>query len=181
MLTRSVFGLNSKRAATIPDKSYSERSAVATKCSAASSVLRTGSFFNLGFLLFIVPDFLSMHIASTDWTNEGDVASLAQREYDQDVSSCSACSNRFEPLLRSGMDTIRKQSDRPSKNRLDLRDRNAMASTLVPVIVVPIKSRGGEVHDAVYDCTYKCQPILPVFPVTRSQRTASNWARNKPK
>src|ERR1700722_9270588 len=58
ILTRSVLGLNSKRTGTIPDKSYSERSAVATKCSASSSVLRTGSFFNFLFLLVIVLDFL---------------------------------------------------------------------------------------------------------------------------
>src|ERR1700730_13218084 len=56
ILTRSVLGLNSKRTGTIPDKSYSERSAVATKCSASSSVLRTGSFFNFFFLLVIVVD-----------------------------------------------------------------------------------------------------------------------------
>ena len=45
ILIRSVFGLNSKRTGIIPDRSYSVRSAVATKCSAALLLESLGSLF----------------------------------------------------------------------------------------------------------------------------------------
>src|SRR3984957_1757677 len=157
ILTRSVLGLNSKRTGTIPDKSYSERSAVATKCSASSSVFRTGSFFNFVFLLFIVLDFLSVHIACTNRPNEDRTAAPAKRKRHKNMSSGGTPPNGLEALLRFRMLKIWEQRYRPSKNRLDFHDRNTMTLALVPVAIVPVKPGRGKVHDVVYDCTYKCQ------------------------
>src|SRR5579862_2034166 len=157
ILTRSVLGLNSNRTGIIPDKSYSERSAVATKCSASSSVFRTGSFFNFLFLLVIVFDFLCMHIACTDRPNEDGVAAPAKRKHHKNMPSGSTPPNGLEALLRFRMPRIRQQRYRSAKNHLDFRDRNTMALALVPVAMVPFKPGRGEVHELVYDCTYKCQ------------------------
>src|SRR5580704_5883479 len=157
ILTRSVLGLNSNRTGTIPDKSYSERSAVATKCSASSSVLRTGSLFNFLFLLFIVLDFLSVHIARTDRPNEDGIAAFAKRKHHENMPSASTPPNGLEALLRFRMLRIWVQRHRPSKNLLDFRDRNTMALALIPVAIIPVKPGRGKVHDVVYDCTYKCQ------------------------
>src|SRR5580698_9552702 len=157
ILTRSVLGLNSNRTGTIPDKSYSERSAAATKCSASLSVLRTGSFFNFPFLLFIVFDFLSVHIACTDWPNEDGLAAPAKRKHHKNMASGGTPPNGLKALLRFRMPRIREQCYRPAKDRLDFRDRNAMALAFVPVAIIPVNPGRGKVHDLVYDCTYKCQ------------------------
>src|SRR5580704_15176055 len=186
ILTRSVLGLNSKRTGTIPDKSYSERSAVATKCSASSSVFRTGSFFNFLFLLFIVLDFLSVHIACTNRPNEDGTAAPAKRKRHKNVPSGGTPPNGLEALLHLRMLKIWEQRYRSSKNRLDFSDRNAMALALVPIAMVPVKPGRGKVHDLVYDCTYKCQsysarlaspPRLQRRPQAAIQPKAVDWRR----
>src|ERR1700690_1519608 len=95
--------MNSKRTGIMPDKSYWVRSAVAMNCSAASSVFRAGSFFNLGFLFFIVADFLLVHEARAYRPDQHSFRALPQRERHKNMAGFWFGSNRPETLLSGGM------------------------------------------------------------------------------
>src|SRR2546421_12288801 len=80
MFTRSVFGSISNRTTRIADKSYSVRSELATKSSAALSVLSLGSFF-------IVNDLSPMHITGANRSDQGLFAASSQRKHNKHISS----------------------------------------------------------------------------------------------
>src|SRR5664279_1754200 len=95
-LTVLSFRLSSNRIGFISEKSYALRSAVATKRSASASVLSSGNFF-----LLIGFDFLSVHVARADRSDENVAAATSHGE------DCK----QMPPLLRA--------ADRP-KSLLDL-------------------------------------------------------------
>src|SRR5215207_8214368 len=74
MFTRASFLSNSNRTGLKPDRSYSVKSAVATKFSACLSVL------NLGIFFFIVLHLLPMHVAGADWSNEALAVACSERK-----------------------------------------------------------------------------------------------------
>src|SRR5580704_11545009 len=77
-LTDLSLGRSSNRMSRPPERSYSVRSAVATKCSASSSVLRTGNFF------FIGCDLLLMHVAGAHGADQPLLAPQAPSEGDKE-------------------------------------------------------------------------------------------------
>src|SRR5207244_5083293 len=78
MLSCAVFFSNSNRTGVRPERSYSARSAVSTKCSASASVLKVGIFF------FIAPNLLSVHVPRGNRANQALPAALSDREDQED-------------------------------------------------------------------------------------------------
>src|SRR5690606_1871825 len=68
-----------------PDRSYSDKSAVSVNRFAASSVPSEGMDFSLA--VFIVVNFLAMHIASTDGPDPGLAFSHPQHVDDKDITA----------------------------------------------------------------------------------------------
>src|SRR6516165_5679966 len=91
----------------MPDRSYSDRSAVSTKRSAASSLSKLGSFF------FITGNLLRMHVASADRTDEHLSCPFAQSEYDQHTAAGACSADGLQPLLFVGVSRVAKQRHRP--------------------------------------------------------------------
>src|SRR5258708_27241171 len=79
MLTRASFFSNSNRTGFAPERSYSVRSAVPTNASASLSLLKVGIFF------FIVLNFLSVHVASSNGPDILFTFLLADREAQKDI------------------------------------------------------------------------------------------------
>src|SRR5712671_2477559 len=107
MFNCAPFFSNSKCVAFPCDKSYSERSAVSTKRSAALSLLRSGSFF------FIVVNLLLVHEPRTDRTDIFLSVTLPQGEHQEHIPPLPRLPDSLQALLAGGMRRIGKNSKRP--------------------------------------------------------------------
>src|SRR6266568_3573843 len=150
MLTRSLLGWNSNRIVRRPVRSYSVRSALATKSSAASSLFNFGSFF------FIILDLLRVHVTGADRANERFVDTLPQREHDQNVPPLAGPADRLEPRFAARVSGIGKYRDRPLKHRFDCCSRDAVLPVFPAVRLIPIKSGNQWVHPL------KCAFVHPI-------------------
>src|SRR5215813_13120776 len=97
ILSCSLFFSNSNRTGFRPDRSYSVRSAVATKRSASASLLKVGIFF------FIVPDLLGSHVPGADRTDEPFPALFPDRKDKEHAPALLRLAYGFHALLCTGM------------------------------------------------------------------------------
>src|SRR5215472_9859152 len=93
ILSCAVFFSNSNRDGCSPDRSYSLRSAVSTKCSASASVRKVGIFF------FITRDLPRVHVTGTNWTDQALAVSRPDREDQKDRASGGGLADRAQALL----------------------------------------------------------------------------------
>src|SRR3990167_11026589 len=98
MLTRADFFSNSNWT-SFPERSYSDRSAVATNSSASSSVWKVGIFFNLRIGFFIGLDLFPVHIACAERANEITVRMRPHREEDEHMASAHSLADRAHSAL----------------------------------------------------------------------------------
>src|SRR6478752_1829788 len=98
MFNWADFGAISNRIGWKSEKSYSDRSAVATKFSASSSVLNSGNFFSLA--LAITHDLLVVHEARADRTDQFSPFILAKRVDPENETSRFIPAHRPKSSLR---------------------------------------------------------------------------------
>src|SRR5580704_4222448 len=157
MLTRSLFGWNSKRTNCPADKSYSVRSEFATNSSAALSLRNFGSFFSL---FFIVLNLLPMHVTGTQHTDMRSLAPHAQGEHDKHAAPGIRPPDRLKPFLDPRMRGVPEHKKRSAKQALNLGKRNAVLLALLPIALVPLKIRNVQIHLVItFFCTPICQYI----------------------
>src|SRR5579885_1034138 len=133
MLSWAVFGSNSNRVGLRPERSYSVRSAVATKCSASASDLKVGIFF------FIAGNLLFVHVAGADRANQR--FSIARPSCEDQEHRPSACrlSDRSKAFLALRVGLVGHDEDGRFEERFDLLGGNAMLPALRKVAVVPVE------------------------------------------
>src|SRR3989338_6316256 len=93
MLSCASFFSNSNITGFKPERSYFDRSAVATNRSASASVLNVGIFF------FIVPHFLFVHIPCANRTDKPFPGPLTDRKNQKDGSPACGLADRPKTLL----------------------------------------------------------------------------------
>src|SRR5260370_34544183 len=101
MLSCAVFFSNSNLTGVRPERSYSLRSAVSTKRSAAASVLKVGIFF------FIAHDLLPVHVTGGNRANQARPATLADGEDQKDRSAAPGLADCPKPALGSRARLVR--------------------------------------------------------------------------
>src|SRR5258708_20413883 len=111
MLTRASFFSNSNRTGFARERSYSVRSAVQTNASASLSLLKVGIFF------FIVLNFLSVHLASSNGPDILFTFLLADREGREDMPPQRRSAYGLEPRFRDRLRFIEQNHNRPQKTR----------------------------------------------------------------
>src|SRR5271167_18018 len=134
MLTRSVFGSNSKWTVVNFEKSRSDRS-----CSRNASA--SASVFSLGIRLFIGLDLLLMHVTSGDGANCQSSMLYTKGEGDEDRSPFMIPPEANEPVLMGRVRGIGRDLRRTPQYRFDLRDRHAVLLALLTVCLIPIEFR----------------------------------------
>src|SRR3546814_25000 len=119
-----------------PDRSYFDKSAVSINCSAASSVLNDGMGF--GLTVFIVVNFVPVHITSTDRSDPGLAFSHAHHVHDKDITASVRLAYCPHPrLIRTG---IRQDSRCMAEEPFNFFLADPMFSAFWPISVIPIKS-----------------------------------------
>src|ERR1700693_1790636 len=118
----------------MPERSYSDRSAVEMNFSAASSLSSLGSFF------LIVRDLLRVHVPGADRSNEVLPCAMPKRKHDDHAATVVRPADSLEPLLVSRMGRIAIHRDRPVKQCLDGRNRYAVLPAFFAVPCIPVEA-----------------------------------------
>ena len=122
MLIWAALGSNSKRVGRKPEKSYSERSAVWTKRSAASSVSKRGNGLRIfAYLPLILVDLLLVLVADADRSDEAPAAYHPDREHDEDVAPGAVPAHRIEQRFRVRRVAVGLDERCTAQGLLDLR------------------------------------------------------------
>jgi hypothetical protein len=102
-----------------------------------------------------------MHVAGADRPDEGLLPDPAQREGDKKRPSRRRSADCAQPLLCQRMIGIRIDGRLSFKQRLNLRERNAVLLAFGRVSVIPIETSDLMTHDNRLDvCLYKCNAFL---------------------
>src|SRR6202044_520478 len=105
---------NSNRGGLRPDRSYSLKSAVSTKRSASTSVLKVGIF------LFIAGNLPAVHVAGADRPNQALAATLADRKHQKDGTPVCGLADGAKALFAFRMGFVGDDQHRALEQRLDL-------------------------------------------------------------
>src|SRR5690606_24942553 len=179
MFSDADLGSSSKRMGLNCDRSYSDRSAVATKSSAASSLEKEGIDFNLAL---IVRDLFLQHVAGTDRANFQLPAHCPQHEHQEDVPPGPRPPDC--PLARPVGPGVRHAGRRPGHHLLDFFPGHAVLASFRPIPGIPVETR--DLHFSLRLCVDKSKTnptqgrqagLWPGFGLTtRSQ----NYGRGSP-
>src|SRR5712691_7603130 len=170
ILSCAVFFSNSNLTGVRPERSYSERSAVSTKCSASASVLKVGIFF------FIASDLFPVHVTGGNRANQALPISLPDSEDQKHGSAARRLADRPKASLVSRMRLVRDDQQRAIEKRFDLGGRHAVPLALCAIAIVPVEIRRGLIHSSLYihmyiQITFNSQSTRP--PVARPGRVGA--------
>src|SRR6266849_7837421 len=124
----------SKRIIWPTERSYSVRSAVATKSSASLSVLNVGIAFFIALHLFLV------HVTSADGADQHAVTAFTQRKDHEYLTTIGGGANRSKPLFALAILLIGQHDDRLAEDAFDRGDRQPVFLALLAVAAVPIEA-----------------------------------------
>src|SRR5690606_32014401 len=148
MFNEADLGSSSKRMGLNRDRSYSDRSAVATKSSAASSLEKEGIDFNLAF---IVRDLFCVHVPSADRAYFQLPAHHPQHEHQEDTPPGPRPPDC--PLARLVRPGVRHAGRRPGHHLLYFFPGHAVLAAFRPVPGIPVETR--DLHFSLRLCVDK--------------------------